>query len=58
MDKETLNEMLNEMLDEMLDEIMEKVFDIAMLIIGVAFCTTLLMIGIFVVAVLSQWAKG
>lgn len=50
MDKETLNEIL--------DEIMEKVFDIAMLIIGVAFCTTLLMIGIFVVAVLSQWAKG
>ena len=50
MDKETLNEIL--------DEIMEKVLDIAMLIIGVAFCTTLLMIGIFVVAVLSQWAKG
>lgn len=50
MDKKTLNEIL--------DEIMEKVFDIAMLIIGVAFCTTLLMICIFVVAVLSQWAKG
>ena len=50
MDKETLNEIL--------DEIMEKVFDIAMLIIGVVFCTTLIMIGIFVVAVLSQWAKG
>ena len=50
MDKETLNETLN--------EVMGKVFDIAMLIIGVAFCTTLLMIGIFVVAVLSQWAKG
>lgn len=50
MDKETLNEVI--------DEIIEKVFDIAMLIIGVAFCTTLLMIGIFVVAVLSQWAKG
>ena len=50
MDKETLNEVL--------DEIIEKVFDIAMLIIGGAFCTTLLMIGIFVVAVLSQWAKG
>lgn len=46
MDKETLN------------EIMGKVSDIAMLIIGVAFCTTLLMIGIFVVAVLSQLAKG
>ena len=46
MDKETLN------------EIIEKVSDIAMLIIGVVFCTTLLMIGIFVVAVLSQWAKG
>lgn len=46
MDKETLN------------EVMGKVFDIAMLIIGVAFCTTLLMVGIFVVAVLSQWAKG
>lgn len=46
MDKETLN------------EIIEKVSDIAMLIIGVALCTTLLMIGIFVVAVLSQWAKG
>ena len=50
MDKKTLNEIL--------DEIMEKVFDIAMLIIWVAFCTTLLMICIFVVAVLSQWAKG
>lgn len=50
MDKETLNEML--------DEIMEKVFDIAMLIMGVAFCATLLMIGIFVVAVLSQLARG
>lgn len=46
MDKETLN------------EIIEKVSDIAMLIIGMAFCTTLLMIGIFVVAVLSQWVKG
>jgi len=46
LDKETLN------------EVMGKVFDIAMLIIGVAFCTTLLMVGIFVVAVLSQWAKG
>lgn len=54
MDNETLNETLN----EILNEIMEKVFDIAMLIIGVAFCTTLLMIGIFVVAVLSQLAKG
>ena len=54
MDKETLNETIN----EILKEIMEKVFDVAILIIGLAFCTTLLMIGIFVVAVLSQLAKG
>lgn len=43
---------------ETLDEIIRKVSDIVMLIIGVALCTTLIMVVIFVIAVLSQLAKG
>lgn len=43
---------------ETLDEIIRKVSNIVMLIIGVALCTTLIMVVIFVIAVLSQLAKG
>ena len=43
---------------ETLDEIIRKVSNIAMVIIGVAFCTTLIMVVIFVIAVLSQLARG
>lgn len=43
---------------EMYNKIIRQVANIAMLIIGVAFCTTLIMACIFVVAVLSQLARG
>lgn len=43
---------------EMFNEIIRKVSNIVMLIIGIAFCTTIIMVVIFVIAVLSQLARG
>lgn len=40
------------------NKIIRAVSNIAMLILGVTFCTTLIMVVIFVIAVLSQLAKG